>query len=218
MAPDNPDSTTSTTCYAYKKLPTFDPAFYRTWSSEVCNAFTERTWTDYLTPSDKDAVGLDPLTTVQAKAFLTQSIPYEHRAGLEGCTKASEIWLALEQCYAAKSREDELRLEGQLLDLKRLPTDTIDQHIAKFDFLIAAIVAQQLTGQQFDESKKNSYFLRILEMANIPGKDWKGFVTFLGKGYCSRLMRSLPKPIPITIAISFLLRQPQSLLSLNPKS
>jgi hypothetical protein len=191
MASNSPDTTTSTTRYAYKKLPTFDPAFYRSWSSEVRDAFTERTWTDYLIPSDKDAASLDPLTTVQAKAFLTQSIPYGHRAGLEGCTKASEIWLALEQRYAAKSREDELRLEGQLLDLKKLPTDTIDQHIAKFDVLIAAVIAQQPIGQQYDESKKNSYFLRTLETANIPGEDWKGFVTFLGKGWVSLTTHAL---------------------------
>jgi hypothetical protein len=49
--------------------------------------------------------------------------------------------------------------------------------------LVAAIIAQQPIEQQYDESKKNRYFLHTLKTVTIPGKDWKGFITFLGKGW-----------------------------------
>jgi hypothetical protein len=89
-----------------------------------------------------------------------KSIPYEYKAGIESCTTAAEIWLAFQQRYAFQSREDELRLEGQLLDFKKTAKDSIDQHISKFDSLIASIIAQQPPAQRYDDSKKNRYFLQ----------------------------------------------------------
>ena len=194
---------TTTTKFSYKSIPQFNPVFYRGWATDVVDAFAERNWSPYLVTPDAEASvevktsdegetststttrpsELDPRIVIQAKAFLNQSIPYEYKAGLEECTTAAEIWLALQQRYASKSREDELRLEGQLLDFKKSATDSIDQHIAKFDILIASIIAQQPTGQRYDDTKKNRYFLRTLETAQIPNEDWKGFITFLGKSW-----------------------------------
>ena len=194
---------TATSKFAYQAIPQFNPTFYRAWAADVQDAFAERKWTPYLIPAEPAVTEpsitepstsapstsapkspeLDPQIVIQAKALLNQSIPYEHKAGIESCTNAAEIWLALKQRYASQSREDELRLEGQLLDFKKSATDTIDQHIAKFDTLIASIIAQQPIGQQYDDTKKNRYFLRTLEIAQIPNEDWKGFITFLGKSW-----------------------------------
>ena len=98
---------------------------------------------------------------------------------------AAQIWLSFKQRYASQSREDELRLEGQLLDFKKQSIDTLDQHITKFDNLISAIMAQQPQDQRYDDTKINRYFLRTLETANIPNEDWKGFITFTGKTWFS---------------------------------
>jgi gag-polypeptide of LTR copia-type len=201
-------NTTTSSKFAYKAIPQFNPIYYRAWAADAHDTFAERKWLHYLlTPGAKDesaTISSDTTSTsteqqeqqtsspvfnaeiaVQAKAFLNQSIPYEHKAGIESCTTAAEIWLAFQQRYASQSREDELRLEGQLLDFKKLATDTIDQHITKFDTLIASIVAQQPLNQRYDDTKKNQYFLRTLETAQIPGEDWKGFITFLGKSWLS---------------------------------
>jgi gag-polypeptide of LTR copia-type len=130
------------TKFAYKSIPQFDPIYYRAWSTDVENAFAERKWSDYLHPpstpesataaESSKAPALDPQIIVQANAFLQQSIPYEHKAGIEECLTAADIWKAFQQRYGSQSREDELRLEGQLLDYKKLATDTIEEHIKKF--------------------------------------------------------------------------------------
>jgi hypothetical protein len=74
-----------------------------------------------------------------------------------------------------------LRLEGILLDFKKLSTDSLNIHISKFSNIISAVIAQQPDNQQYDDTKVNRYFLRSLETANIPNEDWKGFITSLGK-------------------------------------
>src|SRR5213075_836286 len=106
-------TTTSNTKFAFKQLPKFDPVHYRAWASDVRDAFAEREWNDYLSPLSNDPEStpastpmaeLKPHITVQAKAFISQSIPYEHKYGLEGYTTAAEIFHALEQKYGLKSR------------------------------------------------------------------------------------------------------------------
>jgi hypothetical protein len=183
----------STKSYAYKHLPTFNPTYYRAWASDVEAAFAERNWSSYLVPpsvepststsTGKETESID--FTIHAHAFLNQSIPYEHKSSIDQCTTAAQIWLSFKQRYASQSREDELRLEGQLLDFKKQSIDTLDQHIAKFDNLISAIMAQQPQDQRYDDTKINRYFLRTLETANIPNEDWKGFITFTGKTWLS---------------------------------
>jgi hypothetical protein len=74
-----------------------------------------------------------------------------------------------------------LRLEGILLDFKKLSTDSLNVYISKFSNIISAVIAQQPDNQQYDDTKVNRYFLRSLETANISNEDWKGFITSLGK-------------------------------------
>ena len=182
-----------------KFLPQFNPTYYLSWASDVRDAFEDRGWTSYLiaptsepkteTPTEQTSTTEttisdftpNPVIVNRARAFLKASIPYEYKPGLETYTTAAEIWTALEQRYASTSREDELRLEAQLMDLRKSKTDTIDLHIQKYSSILSSVLAQQQPQRRFDTPKINSYFLRSLENSNIPGEDWKGFITFLGK-------------------------------------
>jgi hypothetical protein len=196
--------------YSYKKLPTFNPDYYHSWASDVQSAFAERNWTKYLDiandaiidDDDKTKVTEHATTLIQAYAFLNQCIPYEHKTRIRNCTTAAQIWSALNEEYASQTREDELRLEGILLDFKKLPTDSISAHISKFSTLIDAVIAQQPENQKYDDSKKNHYFLRSLETANIPNENWMGFITSLGKTWLTLSTHELyaeagfPQPQP----------------------
>ena len=101
----------SSTKYAFKQLPTFNPTYYRRWASDVQLAFGERRWMDYLVYPPDEKFKPDVHTLVRTKAFLSQAIPYEHGAGIEGCATAAEIFYSLQQHFGLASREDELRLE-----------------------------------------------------------------------------------------------------------
>src|SRR5579859_7101348 len=173
------------TKYAYKVLDRFDPVYYRQWASTVRDAFAERDWSDYLEPTDEskdpETSTTDVTESFRAKAFLSQSIPLEHKASIEECKTAADIWLVFQQRYGSQTREDELRLEQEVLDTVKLASDTIDEHIQKFHDLIAAMRAQQEPTQRYDDTKVNMTFLRSLERAQIPHEDWMGFVAFLGK-------------------------------------
>jgi len=194
-------TTTSNTKFAFKQLPKFDPVHYRAWASDVRDAFAERDWNDYLQsppstdpesmPASTPTTELKPHITVQAKAFISQSIPYEHKYGLEDYTTAAEIFHALEQKYSLRSREDELRLKSLLLDMRKQSSDSIDQHINKFTSLMASIIAQQSTTERYDKAKRNKYFLRTLELSDIANENWIGFITYLGKGWSTLTPESL---------------------------
>jgi len=167
-----------------KTLPIFNPTYYLAWAADVRDAFEDRGWTSYLIASPgTDQSSLDPATISKARAFLRAAIPYEYKHGLETFTTAAEIWTALEQRYASTSREDELRLKAQLMDLRKSRSDSIDQHIQKFGAILSAVLAQQQPERRFDNPEINSYFLCSLEHANIPDEDWKGFITFPGKSW-----------------------------------
>src|SRR5881392_2421481 len=72
------------------------------------------------------------------------------------------------------------------MDLRKSKSDTIDQHIQKhFYSPIGALSAAIRT------SLRHSYFLRSLENSNIPGEDWKGFITFLGKTWLTATKEQL---------------------------
>jgi hypothetical protein len=181
--------------YAYKTLPTFAPAYYRQWASVVRDAFAEREWSNYLVPPQLAVVTStddgtttttappftpDGTTSARAKAFLSQSIPMEYVSSIESCTTAAQIWTTFLQRYGSRSREDELRLEAQLLEMTKSTTVTVDEHIQSFDDLLSAIKAQQTSRDDWDNPKINQYFLRTLEKSEIHDEDWKGFVTYLG--------------------------------------
>src|SRR2546423_12614010 len=186
-----------------KHLPQFNPTYYLAWASDVCDAFEDRGWTSYLiAPTIPDLTSApeaastsaftpDPVIVNKARAFLKAAIPYEYKPGLETYTTAAEIWTALEQRYASTSREDELRLESQLMDLRKSKSDTIDQHIQKYSSILSSVLAQQHPDRRFDTAKINSFFLRSLENSNIPNEDWKGFITFLGKTWLTATKEQL---------------------------
>jgi gag-polypeptide of LTR copia-type len=174
---------TTSTKYAFKQIPTFNPTYYRRWASDVQDAFGERRWTDYLTYPPAQDFEPDNYILVRAKAFISQAIPYEHGAGIEGCTTAAEIFNSLQQHFGSASREDELRLESQLMTLRKIGSDNIDQHIAKVEKLIAAIMAQQAADKKYDNDKRNQLFLQTITHAKIEGEDWSGFVPYLGRSW-----------------------------------
>jgi len=182
----------SSTKFAYKELPKFTPPFYRQWASVVKDAFAERDWNDYLVtpaptadPSTSKAAETarftpDPSISARAKAFLSQSIDFKYQPSIESCTSAAQIWAVFLQRYGTKSREDELRLESELLSLVKLSTETLDDFIERFDNKISAIRAQQEPSQRWDDHKVNMHYLRSLEYSKIEDEDWKAFVTYLG--------------------------------------
>ena len=188
-----------------KSLPQFNPTYYLAWASDVRDAFEDRGWTSYLiapTTSEPNTTAAtdtsttstfqpDPVIVNKARAFLKAAIPYEYKHGLETFTTAAEIWIALEQRYASTSREDELRLKSQLMDLRKSKSDTIDQHIQKYSAILSSVLAQQQPDRRFDTPEMNSYFLRSLENSNIPDEDWKGFITFLGKSWLTATKEQL---------------------------
>ena len=146
--------------HAYKHLPKFDPVHYRAWASYARDAFAERGWEKLLRLSGQKDPEVDGTTLIQAKAFITQSIPFEHQYGLEDYGTAAEIFNALEQRYNIQPREDELRLESLLIDMRKLSTDTIDEHISKFTTLMASVLAQQSPSDKYDNANPSNFHLR----------------------------------------------------------
>ena len=162
--PENSIPISTSTKYAFKHIPNFNPTFYRAWASDVNDAFAERRWTDYLKSPPPDDFEPDPHIVIQSKAFLSQSIPYEHKAGIEDCTTAAQIFKSFKQHYGSASCEDELRLETQLMSTRKLATDTIDQHINKIERLIASIMAQQDKDKKYANDKRNQLFTRFITL------------------------------------------------------
>src|SRR5271167_2388398 len=117
---------------------------------------------------------------VGAKAFLSQSIEFKYQPSIENCDTAAEIWSVFLQRYGQRSRDDELRLEAELLSMIKLSTETLDDYIEKFDNIISSIRAQQEPNQRWDDRKVNMHFIRSLELSNIKNEDWKAWSTYLG--------------------------------------
>src|SRR5204863_4376404 len=61
----------STSRFAYKELPKFEPKYYRQWARVVRDAFAERDWNDYLIIPAPVAV---PSTEVGQSATVTPSL------------------------------------------------------------------------------------------------------------------------------------------------
>src|SRR5207248_1719709 len=172
----------STSRFAHKELPKFEPKYYRQWARVVKDAFTERDWNDYLitpapvavpsTEAGQPATNItfspDASVVARAKAFLSQSIEFKYQPSIETCETAAEIWSVFLHRYGVqlralahhlviaghiwsvflhrygqRSRDDELRLEAELLSLLKLSTETLDEYIEKFDNLISSIRTQQ---------------------------------------------------------------------------
>lgn len=190
----------STPRFAYKELPKFEPRYYRQWARVVRDAFAERDWNGYLitptptvvvpsteagqstttTPTPTASFTPDASISARAKAFLSQSIEFKYQPSIENCETAAEIWSVFLQRYGQRSRDDELRLEAELLSMVKLSTETLDQYIEKFDNIISSIRAQQEPNQRWDDRKINMHFIRSLELSNIKNEDWKAWSTYLG--------------------------------------
>jgi hypothetical protein len=190
------------TKYAYKELPSFDPIDWLYWQDVVLDAIAERGWHDYLvtplpvvTPPVLATDGTtitagtttiftpDPATSARVKAFLSQSIGIKHRSAIHGCTTAAEIWSVFVQRYGQRTRDDELRLEAELLSYVKLSSESLDDYIERFGNIISRIRAQQDAAQRWDDAKINMYFIRSLTLSQIPSEDWKGWSTYLGSTY-----------------------------------
>src|SRR5579859_1902391 len=164
----------STSRFAYKELPKFEPRYYRQWARVVKDAFAERDWNDYLiTPAPvavpSSEVGQpttyiiftpDASISARAKAFLSQLIEFRYQPSIETCETAAKIWTVFLQRYGQRSRDDELRLEAELLSLIKLSTQTLDEYIEKFDNIISSIHARQEPNQRWDDRKVNMHFIR----------------------------------------------------------
>jgi hypothetical protein len=182
MAENESSSTTPKRRYGYKQLREFDPQYFHAWSASVRGAFRERSWTSFLDTEPTTTERESPSTSMdEAFAFLQQSIPLKYGISLANATTPWDIWTSLQQRYTTKSREDEVRLEGQLLNLVKDPKMSLDDHIEKFETLISTILDIQPEARQYDEIKINSYYLRTLELLHDPNEDWKGFIAMLGK-------------------------------------
>src|SRR5271169_1501453 len=195
----------STSRFAYKELPKFQPKYYRQWACVVKDAFAERDWNDYLitpapvtVPSTEAGQSVtvstffpDASITARAKAFLSQSIEFKYQPSIESCNTAAEIWSVFLQRYGQRSRDDELRLEAELLSLLKLSTETLDEYIEKFDNIISSIRAQQEPNQRWDDRKVNMYFIRSLELSQIKNEDWKAWSTYLGSTHRTMSHNSL---------------------------
>jgi hypothetical protein len=197
---DTPDRETatqngsSTTKYAFKTCPRFDPKFYLVWANDVRLAFEEREWQEYLIPPLSDSASEftpDPRITIRAKAFLMEAIPYEHKVSMTKTTSAAAIFRSLEEQFGSATREDEFRLESQLMLMRKLPTDTVDEHIGKFKTLVATAMAQQDEDHRYKNDKRNQLFLATLEYSEIEDEKWENFIPFLGNTWKDMTPESL---------------------------
>src|SRR5271169_1148407 len=180
------------TKYAFKTCPRFDPNYYLVWANDVHLAFEERDWEEYLLPPDPEsAFTPDPRIMTRAKAFLMEAIPYEHKVSMTKLTSAAAIFTSLEEQYGSATREDEFRLETQLMLMRKLATDTVDEHIAKFKTLIATTMAQQDENRRYKNDKRNQLFLATLEYSEIEDENWERFIPSLGNTWKDMTPESL---------------------------
>ena len=117
-------------------------------------------WTEYLLPQNQEFVP-EPRILAQAKAFFSQAISHEHKAGKERCTTVAEMFNSLEQQYGQIITEDEMRLETQLINARKHTTDTIEQHITKFKALFSAVMAQQDARYKYSNRKTQPILYRF---------------------------------------------------------
>jgi hypothetical protein len=105
---------------------------------------------------------MDIVEGLRAKAFLSQSIGYEHKNKICDCTTAAEIRSALEDEFAYKSREDEQRFKALLRQIYK-NTEDLDTFIAQFDKL-AAQAGNEISDplRRLDSVDINSAFTGVL--------------------------------------------------------
>jgi hypothetical protein len=164
---------------------------FRLWDTDVRLAFAERDWLDYLVPPHDEDFKFDPRIALKFRAFLSHSIPFEDESGIEHYETAAEIYASLKEQHGSRTREDELRLEIQLIHLRKTGSDSIDDHIAKFKTLIASVMAQQDPSSKYKNDKRNQLFLATLEYSDIEYEKWEMFIPFLGNTWTTMTPDSL---------------------------
>jgi len=87
-----------------------------------------------------------------------------------------------------KSREDQLRLEGQLNSIRKTADESLDQCIEWFDKLSSRYKDQD---PDCKADRINSYFLQALERSRIEHEKWSRFVTYLGRGWLELTERQM---------------------------
>jgi hypothetical protein len=81
----------STSQFAYKELPKFEPKYYRQWARVVRDASSNpcrlnlNLYGSTTTTSTSTSLTPDATITVRAKAFLSQSIEFRYQPSLETC-------------------------------------------------------------------------------------------------------------------------------------
>jgi hypothetical protein len=89
------------TSYSHKKIPQFNPDYYRSWASDVESAFAERNWSKHLilandtipaNVTDNKIIEEHKANVINAHAFLNQSIPYEYKTHIRSCKTAAKLY------------------------------------------------------------------------------------------------------------------------------
>src|SRR5579859_7026710 len=103
----------STSRFAYKELPKFEPQYYHQWAHIVKDSFANWDWNNYLitpapviVPSTEAGQSTTSTTftpdasiSARTKAFLSQSIEFRYQPFIETCETAAEIWTVFLQRY-----------------------------------------------------------------------------------------------------------------------
>ena len=132
--------------------------------------------------------GRDPDIEATTYAYLIDSIPLSMYNKFHGCIYTYEIWEALNQEYSYKSRQDQLRLKGQINLIRKTADETLDEFIDRFDKLSTMYIDQNPNCQA---DQINSYFLQALEHFHLPHEKWSGFVIYLGENWYELTVRQL---------------------------
>jgi hypothetical protein len=103
-------------------------------------------------------------TEIVTRACLIEAIPFQMYSKFHGSTYTFEIWNALKEEYQHKSREDRLRIEGQLNTIRKTSEENLDQFIERFEKL-SAKYKDQVPDCKSDQI--NGYFLQSLERSRI---------------------------------------------------
>ena len=132
------------------KIPIPDPNFFEFWVPEVKPAFEERRWSKYFDESPTvtksnnidatpDENSLEPHTDALAKAFLARALPRQVGFITMSCRQKAEFWSALSSLYRSGTANMWTELYKQLSEIKKVPGQSIDEHILKFNKLVCTV-------------------------------------------------------------------------------
>jgi hypothetical protein len=95
-----------------KKIRDFNVKYYAVQAIKACEALEECGWMRWIDPAtptkdikEEDGSEADIVEGLCAKVLPSQSIGYEHKNRTRDCTTVAEIWSALEDEFAYKSRD-----------------------------------------------------------------------------------------------------------------